>query len=208
MKMKVTATLDYGPLDIELSSENREEVEKNLLGIIEFIDENREEFEESGLKVQSKDGNHQAELDSAEWSGDTGDKAGSADDPLADLARELNVVSRKLNEIVYVDPDEEERPYLMVEGDKLGDSVPEIQRNAAFVLLTVLKECYHEDEMKTSEFKHILTVAEISDNDLYKAWDESVIDSSGRGRSATISLTGPGRREAKSVLKDLAKEME
>ena len=38
--MQITATLDYGPLNVEVSSDEREEVQQTLLDIVEFLREN------------------------------------------------------------------------------------------------------------------------------------------------------------------------
>ncbi|APX95726.1 hypothetical protein [Natronorubrum daqingense] len=200
--MEITATVDYGTLEIELSSDEREEVQQNLLEVIDFLEENNEAFK--GLDLTVQNGSSQTELSATEWSNNDGQQEQSKDDgsSLKSLARKFDVTIEAINEIVFVDPFGEERPQLMANSEQLGSSVPERQRHAAFIILTVLEECYDEEEIETAEFKELLTFAGISDGNLYRAWDDSLFQT-GKGRSAKVSLKGPGKREAKKYLKAL-----
>lgn len=204
--MEITATLDYGSLEVELSSDKREEVEQNLLEVVGFLEENDEIFD--GLNRAVQGDYSQAELGKAKWTeNDTHQEPSEDGSPLDKLERKLGVTTEFIDEIVYVDPDGEEQPQLMVDGDRLGGSVPERQRHAAFIILTVLKECYNEKEMQTSQFKDILAFAEISDSNLHRAWDDSLFEQSGMGGSAKVTLKGPGKREAKKFFKELAQSL-
>jgi hypothetical protein len=203
--MQITATLDYGPLEIEVSSDEREEVQQNLLEIVEFLEESGDALEE--VEIQPRAQASQTELDSSEWTDNDPQQSTANDSPLSGISKELGVSAESLEEIVYVDSDGEERPQVMIDGDELGDSVPETQLNAALIILTVSEECYGEEVLDTSEFKDILALSGISESNLYRAWDESLINQSGKGNASTITLKGPGRREAKKLLCDIAESV-
>lgn len=196
--MTIKVTLNYGPIEAEISGEDRDEVQSELLGFIEFLKENEGDLE-LGLPLQQP----------------TPDDVGAAvaseardgdDRPLATIARELGVSTDDLDDVIYVDPNLEEDPQLLLDPDDFGSTTVEQQRNAAYVLLYVWDECYGNDRMRTSKLNDIFALAGISTNNLYLAWrdeGQGKFDSQGQGPSASVSLTGVGVRTAKTVLQDL-----
>lgn len=197
--MAITVTLTYGPIEAEISGEDRDEVQEELIGFIEFLEENSEQ-----LQIEAPAAPTTA---SGESEGATEATAASTDDhPLAPLAKKLGIEPADLDEIVYVDPDFEDEPQVLVEPDGLGESTIEQQRTAAYVLLYIWDNVYDNSRMKTSKLKEILELAGVSSSNLNRAWNnegEGKFDSRGYGPSASVGLTGVGKRTALSRFKDL-----
>lgn len=202
--MDITATLSHGPLKLELSGEDSEEVKETLLELAQFVEEHEEVFSGVSFEMQGGPNENQTNLGEGTWAEDSGTQ--TSDSPVAPLANELGVPIEPLEEIVYVDPDQEELPQLLVEGDDIEGGVTDRQRKAAYIILLALETCYDEDELYTSDFKDMLVYADISDNNIYKAWEDAQFDQSGQGRNSKVSFRGPGRREAKGFLKDFIEE--
>lgn len=221
--MEITVTLDHGFLDAEFTAENREELEENLLGFVKFLQKNEDEFEEMEFLGKSvvADGQPSLGTESPEVESRSGDTksvteqetetTSQEDHPLEPIARQTGVTIEKLDEIVYADPEGEETPQLLIEKSKLGGNKAERQRHASYVLLLVSEDCYGQERMKTSELKTILSMGNISDNNLYNMWKgagKGMFDPTGKGASATIALTGPGKRKALKFIKELAENEE
>lgn len=211
--MELTVTFQHGPLDAEFTGENRAEIQQNLIEFVEFLEENSEHFE--GFEFsEAEDDYEETVLDSDRWGEDDESKSeteGPSDDshPLGPLARKANTTVESLDEIVYVDPNNEEEPQLMVDKSLLGDNKTERQRAAAYVILYVWEDCYNEERMKTSKLMNILTMSGISDNDLFNAWKgpgQGNFNPKGSGSSATVGLTGPGKRRSLKIIQDLVVE--
>lgn len=212
--MELTITFQHGPLDAEFTGEDREEIQEDLLKFVDFLNENAEQFQ--GIEPPKPDSEELEEpsLDSDRWqdddeeesSSDSSSGSDSQDNPLSSLARKTDNPVEELEDLIYVDPDNEEDPQLMLDKDRLGENRAERQRNAAYIILRVWEECYDEERMKTSKLKNIFTMSGISDNSLYNAWGGSgkgKFDATGKGSSATVGLTGPGKRKALKVIQEL-----
>lgn len=199
--MNITATLRYGPIETEIAGEDREEVEQELLAFIEFINENEDELE---LELPARRQSAESEaVSSQSLEGD------NEENPLAPIANELGISLDNLDEVVYVDPDLDENPQLLLDAEEYGEKTVEQQRNAAYVLLYVWMKCYGNDRMESSRLRDILALGSISTANLYRAWrdeGQGKFDSQGKGPGASVALTGVGERTARTVLQDLASE--
>lgn len=197
--MTVTVTLTYGPIEAEISGEDREEVQSELINFIDFVNENSEQLQvEAPPAPAPASGGSGEAVETVEESID--------DHPLAPLAKKLGVDPADLDKIVYVDPDFEEEPQVLVEPESLGQSTVEQQRTAAYVLLYIWDEVYDDGRMRTTKLKDILELAGVSTSNLDRAWKnegEGKFDSQGYGRSATVGLTGVGKRNALSRFQEL-----
>ncbi|MFK8214525.1 hypothetical protein [Haloferax volcanii] len=224
--MEITVSLRQGPLDVEFVAEDREQLETDLVEFVGFLNENSEVFD--GLESPSRKeelAEGQPGVDSDFWTEkakqqseqqeptpepqEPDEQTGDSDHPLSNIARKTGVDVKTLDEIVYVDPEGEETPQILIDKSELGDSKSARQRHAAYIILTVWEECYGEERMKNSELKTILSLAGISENHLYNAWSgagKGNFDPTGRGASATTGLTGPGKREALKFIQELVEE--
>lgn len=199
--MNITTTLRYGPIETEISGEGWEEVQRELLAFIEFLNEHEEELQ--------LDSPMQHPPLNTEVAADPSDGGGGEEHPLTAIASELDIPLDDLDEIVYVDPDFDEDPQLLLDPDEYGETTVEQQRNAAYVLLYVWDKCYGNDRMETSKLNDIFALGGISTNNLYRAWrdeGQGKFDPQGQGPSASVALTGVGERTARTVLQELASE--
>lgn len=214
--MELTIKFQHGPLDAEFTGEDPKEVQENLLEFVDFLGKNTEQFEDIEPPESDSEGLKKPGLDSDRWketsdnhstnNSSNSEEEEEEDHPLASLARKANTSAKTLNEIIYVDPDGEEEPQLMIEKTELGENKTERQRTAAYMILRVWDDCYGEDRMKTSKLKNILTMSGVSDVDLFNAWNgpgKGNFDSRGSGASATVGLTGPGKRRALKTIQEL-----
>jgi hypothetical protein len=206
--MEIKLMLEYGPIDAEFIGDDREELESEFESFLDFVNENSDRL--NGLEVpESREMGTNGAGQSANENGEASSTDGSQQSPLASLARKADTTTKVLNDIVYVDPDKEEDPQVLIDKGKLGSNKTERQRTAAYILLRIWEDCYDEERMDTSKLMNILAMSGISDNDLYNAWKgpgKGDFDSRGKGSSATVGLTGPGKRKALKVLKDLSQE--
>lgn len=93
----------------------------------------------------------------------------------------------------------------------LGDTREERQRRAALILLYLWETCFGEDRVKSSTLKDALVQSGIDDSSLtnaYRGDADRYFDRNGRGRSATIGLTGPGTREGYQEITGLVKQLQ
>lgn len=209
--MELTVTLDHGPLNAEFTGEDREKVEENLVGFIEFLEGNDELFNGHRDSVPATNDTEDPGLDEQYWkerADDQGDQTTSESDstesPLSDIAHKVGASVTELEGLIYFSVDDEELPMLLFDDpERVGGSVVERQRNSALVLLLIWEECYGKKKMKTSQFKDVLEMMDLSTSNVYRAWEKSYFKQAGNGPSATVRLRGPGKREARSVLKDM-----
>lgn len=214
--MEITVTLNHGFLNAEFTAEDREELEEDLIGFIEFLQENEDEFDDIELlgNPMISDGKPSLAAEPQNVESQTeerkvkteGEPTTLDDHPLNPVAQKTGVGVGKLDEIVYADSDGEEMPQLLINKNELGGSKAERQRHASYLLLLVWEDCYGENRMKNSELKTLLSMASISDNNVHNMWKgagKGMFDTTGRGSSATITLTGPGKREALKFIKKL-----
>lgn len=212
--MELVVEFDTGLVNAELKGDSWAEIEPELQGMIGFLQD--EDGALSEIATHSILPQHTAGVTKAVGAASGAvppsgkrEDAGSDPDggPLAALVRKTGKSVDELDELVYVDPDGEELPQVLADKSVIGDSKAERQRNAAYMILAVWDECYGEERMKTSDFKDILTMSGISDNNLYNAWvgaGKGDFHSTGQGPSATVGLTGPGKRQALKVFQSLA----
>lgn len=220
--MELSVTLNYGPLNAEFSGGDQEEIQDGLVNFVEFLETN-DLFDGMDVEPTSETPDGTPGVDSGYWEKKANQGQAESqqntvgtddrkDSVLYPIARKVGASVTDLEELVYVDEEGEEEPQLLIdEIDRLGDTVPEKQRGAALILLLAWHECYDEEKMKTSKLKDILAMRDISTNNLSRAWDgkgEGWFDPRGMGPSATIKLRGPGKRQARSVMKDLVEEVD
>lgn len=195
--MNINVTLQYGAIEAEISGEDRDEVQSELLEFIEFLNENEDDL---NLNLSPQ----QPDADVTQDSGPAVDEG--SEHPLAPTARQLGVSVEDLDDVIYVDSDLEEDPQLLIDSEDLGENTVEQQRNAMYALLYVWDECYNNGRMPTSKLNELLELGGISSNNLYRARrgeGQGKFDSQGQGPSASVRLTGVGERAAKTMLQDL-----
>lgn len=219
--MEKTAKLEYGPLEVEIHALDDEDYQKEILDLIQFIKDNQDSLEDLGGDVEAP-GIPDSESNSMsleQFSDDGGEQEEEVEDtsgPLGEIASRLRVPESKLEEFVYVDPDKDDFPVLYLdEVSDISDRKTDRQRIASLILLYVWHECYDESRVKSSSLKDALELSNVSSSgmgNMYQGDGDRYFDRSGRGPSATVGLTPPGKRQARKILKrlmeDSSKELE
>lgn len=195
--------MDKPEAKIELKlGENR----VNLEGSEEFVErqynEVIEEFDldagNSGIVTSdSEDSNSNSET------GNNGD-FNLNDEKLRKLVKKLGVDGSKFNEIFSVDG---EHPFILAEDQLPGGNEREILMNASLVLTYIWHEYYGDSRIKTTKLKNAVMDSELpyenfgsrTNADKY----DTYFNSRGKGPSASVSLREPGKRKAKSIIKEM-----
>ncbi|WP_336035167.1 hypothetical protein [Halobacterium yunchengense] len=219
--METTAKLEYGPLEVEIHAFDDEEYQQEVLNLIQFIEDNQESLDELGEASEPAEIDHsKSEVVSLEEFEESGQEESeievtSQDEesgPLAEIASELRVSEPRLERFIYVDPDKDDFPVLYIDemGD-IGDRKTDRQRISSLILLYVWHEYYGEERIKSSSLKDALELSDISSSgmgNMYQGEGDRYFDRRGRGPSATVSLTPPGKRQARKLLKRFAEAQE
>jgi len=215
--METTAKLEYGVLEVEIHAFDDEDYQKEVLDLIQFIEDNQESLDELGgisdsaeidqsksevvsLEEFGENDQTETDLDAADQEDETG--------PLADIASELRIPEHKLEDFIYVDPQEDDFPVLYIdEMGNIGERKTDRQRISSLILLYVWHECYEVERIKSSSLKDALELSDVSSSgmgNMYQGEGDRYFDRRGRGPSATVSLTPPGKRQARKILKRFA----
>jgi hypothetical protein len=217
--METTITLEHGPMKVEIHALNDENYQEEVLDLIQFIEENQERFEELGMGTETSE---MTKSRSEETSLEQFTKNESEEDqeeveeeetgPLSSIASELRVSANELRKFLHSEPEEEDFPVLYVdELGEIGERKTDRQRVASLVLLYVWHECYDIDRVKSTDLKDALELSNISATgmgNMYQGEGDRYFDRAGRGPSATVRLTPPGKRQARKVLRQFVQQLQ
>lgn len=193
-------------LEIEISGQDPEDVRRELLETVRFLDENKDEIEattpvnpNTNLKSAktnepvSKVGNGTNESDT-----EANNQQTETDSSFTPLSRKLGIPEDRLRDVFIVE--EEDQPSLYLPDNKvLGSQKTDRQRRASLILLALWELCYDEERVKSSDLKESLMYSDVDEtkmSNMYQGEGDRYFDRAGRGPSATIALTGPGKRQA------------
>lgn len=214
--METTVKFEYGPLTVEMHSQDDENYQDEVLDLLRFIDNNQEQFDELGMVLETPEMHpDKTETTSLENFSEMGLEEISEDDntepsPLDPIADELRISMKELERFLDVNPEEEQLPVIYT--DELGDfgkRQTDRQRKTSLVLLYLWHECYGEERVKSSALKDALEYSNVSSSgmaNMYQGDGDRYFDRRGRGPTATVSLTPPGKREARKTLRRFARE--
>ncbi|QKY18635.1 hypothetical protein [Halorubrum sp. CBA1229] len=220
--MDVRLTLKKGPLEVEIEASDDDDYQSEVLEILEFLESNEEQI----LELDTSTGGPDPEPDQASVTADWGDdtEPSSSDEqnnnntrveteteeasPSVEFASELNISSEQLTEVIDIDPELEEEPFIVADTTGFGETRQERQLHGTLILLGTWQECYGADRVYSSDLKDALEFSGIDPDQLTGIYHniegtDSYFDRSGRGPSATVALTRPGLREARSRIREL-----
>lgn len=206
--METTVTFEHGPLTVEIHALEEDNYQEELLDLLEFLDSNQEQFEgidapsepqeltpgkpEVASLDQFKDGDEE----------ELGEEKDS-DSPLSEIASELRIPVRELD--VFLDVGEERPVMYLDELDDIGKKQSERQRVVSLILLYLWHEYYDKQRVKSSALKGALELSNVSSSgmaNMYQGDGDRYFDRRGRGPSATVKLTPPGKRQARKLLRE------
>ncbi len=215
--METTVRLEYGPMEVEIHAFDDEDYQKEVLDLIQFIEDNQTSLEELEEVDESSEmdqpGIEGMSLEEFTENGDENDEETEQEaGHFSDIASKLRVPESELERCFYVDLDGEEPPVIYL--DEVGDIAErktDRQRVASLALLFLWHKFYDVDRVKSSALKDALELSNISSTgmgNMYQGEGDRYFDRRGRGPSATVGLTPPGKRQARKVLKRFVQDEE
>jgi hypothetical protein len=212
--MKRTFTINYGSFEARLMAEEGDDWQDEVLETLSFIKSNEEAFDSLPLATEASDPtvSEISDTNSTHGKADGGTPQTAASfntygGPLEPVAKELKISEKQLEEVIYTDIEGGDNPLLLTEDTSLlGDKQTDQQRNASLILLYVWEKCYGEDRVLSSDLKEALSLSGVKESNMgnmYQGAGDRYFSRKGRGASASVALTPPGRRTAQRELKDL-----
>jgi hypothetical protein len=212
--MDTTVTFEYGPISVEIHAYEGESYQDEVLDLLQFIEQNQDRFDE--LEASSKspeihpEKTETASLQEFATEDQEGENTEEENSPLKSIASELHVDIYDLETFLYANPKDDEPPILYIdELDELGDKQADRQRIASLILLYTWHDCYGEERVRSSALKNALELSNISSSgmaNMYQGEGDRYFDRRGRGPTATVKLTPPGKRQARKEIKKFAEE--
>lgn len=212
--MELTVSLELGPLRAQLTGEDREEIQKELVELINFIEQNEEIFDgyvPSGS--ESAEGAQQISTTENTTQGPASD----SQDTSGDIPDRTGLDAAILNQYFDTDPLGDEPPYLNFDVDVLGESGSsrsEKQMRASLILFTLWKECLGIEMVTSSDLKDALRISGIDDSNLYNMYGfndgegDRYFRREGSGQNTEIELTLPGQREGYDQIRRTVERLE
>lgn len=221
--MDIQLTLRKGPLEVEIEASDEDDYQEEVLDILEFLESNEErileldgpdENQDPEQSTVTGDWGQETESSASEEQVDSDTEIGASeeeDSPSTEFASQLNISAGRLTEAIDIDPELEEAPFIVADTDGFGETRQERQFHGTLILLGTWQECYGVNQVSSSNLKDALDFSGIDPNGLTNVYHnieeaDSYFDRNGRGPSATISLTRPGLREARSRIRELVEE--
>ena len=212
--METTVTLEYGALNFEIEASESDNYQEKVMELIDFIEENQGRFDEvipipdSSEIGPEKSGGEFSQLPAKNESqgSDATDEAAA----LSTVASQLHVSVSELEQFLHVEPESDQPPVIYTEeiGD-LGEKQADEQRVAALILLYLWHVCYDEERIKSTALKDALELSDVSSSgmaNMYQGEGDRYFDRRGRGPTATVALTPPGKRQARKEIQRFIKD--
>lgn len=214
--MEFSATIEYGPLNAEVKGGEREQIEEEVLGFIEFIEENSDKID--GIEIHSGgSGGQDGPGNSTNGAGGGSSHSytdGSAEkfEAIAQRARtDAGTITQFLN---YPD-DDDKVPYLSLdvfeeEEEILGSSRREKQARASLMLLYLWQEVGGVEEVESANLNTALQTSRISPKsrkNMYKALDGEADSYFSRDNQGNVGLKQAGEITAVDQITDLAEKL-
>ncbi|EMA40807.1 hypothetical protein [Halococcus hamelinensis] len=213
--MKTNVKLEYGSATFEIQALEDDNYKDEVLEMLEFIGEHEDQFEILGeMKSAPKMADSGAEdksLDEFLPSQTKNEEEENAEsDPLYPIASRIKVPVSELNTFLHVEPEEDSPPFVYTE-DLDIDARRQVdkQRIVSLIILYLWDECYGYDRMKSTQLKDSLEFSDTSSSgmaNMYQGKGDRYFDRRGRGPSATVGLTPPGKRQARKELTQIVNQ--
>lgn len=217
--MEVTITLRYGAIDAEFTGEDREQVQGELLGFINFIEENQDSLSSFPIASENDKSEPGEEQTSAtDWS--TSDPAETGTDSsgtsgFQSFSQKTGVPAEYLAKLFEIPDDEDGVPSLNMyhfdEGTlELGSYRNQRQAQASALLLYAWEECLGEKKIPYEKLDEALVASDIETerrDAMGQAFSNDAsdwFDSDG----SKIYLLGQGKNHVGDLLDDLVEKMD
>jgi hypothetical protein len=214
--MNFKIVIDYANVQAEVTGEDREELQQELLDLVTFINENEETFTAAGVPKQG-DGSQADPESEQEISGSEETTLSDFDGAFGEIPGRTGIEESTLGDYFDIDPSGEEPPFLNFDPEILGESGSsrsEKQMRASLILFTLWREAMGVDEVKSPELKDALRVSGVDDTSLYAMYGfnngegDRYFSREGSGENTDISLRLPGKREGFDQIKRTVERLE
>jgi len=202
--MEFTLKFDHGPLQAEVTGEEREEVKEEFLEFATFFEDHEQEIE--AIIDQTIEGTVQTPATG--WQ--EAEPSEETDKRLFLLAERTHVEISVLEELIDIPEDEDEVPHLRLynleEGEEaLGSSRRERQARGSLILVYIWQECLDHHEVESEELNTALSYSDI-DPQRRDAMYNALGGDAGNyfDRNGVIGLTPPGEHHARIEIQSLA----
>lgn len=200
--MKVNIEFAAGPLRIEIEADGEEDYVGAVEDILNLIEE--QDFDVDDI-LQETDGDQMVQPTLKESTNrQSAELVDESNGPLSDLMTRTDVPIEKLEQILYVDSELEDDPYLLIDPEEaFGTVKADKQRGVMKVLLLVWDYVYDESKVSTSRLQDAVTRSNVDATKIRNQYDEDV-HTSGTGRGTKIELTRPGELQAVEAIQEMA----
>ena len=208
--MDIRLTLHHGPIEAEVEATADEEYQEKFLELLEFIEENQDRIQkvefpsrQTGEEGSNKSTATQTTLTESNQEDNTVTSEIAA--VLEPVARKTGVEVQKLERVLFVDPDSEEPPEILIDDPSIfGDSKKSKQKPVSLILLYLWDECYGQDTVHSSDLKDALADCGIDPSNLFNIYDSKFRKSGGNNRQ--LSLTRSGKLQAQDEICNLIED--
>lgn len=213
--MEITATLKRESLTFEIQGDSREEIQKEIIGLAEFVQENENTLNELTKQIRNGESEDEAiQTPATDW--DESSTSSDADtSEFASISQRTRVDEDVLTQLFEIPDDGEEPPFLSLyqfedEAAVLGGHRNQQQAKGSVLLLYLWQECRDVDEVELEKLDEGLSYSNIDierRDAMYQAlsgdaqkWFNSDGDK--------ICLTTPGEHRARQIVSELAEELQ
>jgi len=225
--MDISINLRHGPLEVEIQAEKEDDYQREILGVLDFIEAHQERFDQLTPQQRSEerqDEYEQAPADSEIWEQqpssadavserETGTSSGS----FASVSRKTGVDESTLERMFDMPENEEEVPATIIEEfeegiDALGDSRREQQAQASLMLLYIWHEIRDVDKVSSSDLADALNMSGVDSDQMYGMYkalggDADAYFTRTTGGNPTVKLSRRGKRVAVNKIEEFAKRL-
>lgn len=214
--MNITINLKHGNTAFNIDADSDEEYLSELEKIFEFIERNEGQFSVTA-QPRVNESLTSGTVGSGEFEAPTDEQAGQSDlklenKSLAKAAQDLEIGVSQLEELVHIDPDGQEPPFLILDDvEILGSLKKERQRTASLLLLYFWDMCYGQSVVSSTELSQALQDSDISSTNMFHMYEDEgkkYFNQSGSGPGSKVELRNPGHRQAKSEIKRIVEEID
>jgi len=139
------------------------------LEILELLESNEERIQELDAPNEGTGLESEQAIVTADWNDETesataeqnnGDSRTETEvnesGPSAEFASQFNVSPDRLLEVIDIDPELEEEPFIVADTARFGETRQERQLHGTLILLGTWQECYGADRVSSSDLKDAL----------------------------------------------------
>lgn len=222
--MEITLTLNYGPINVEISGEDGEEVRGEVSNFLELFGEDIQDLPDSSPPDREQVPEEEAQTPATKWTEPGPDTAVETEPSAApnkeasefsSLATKTGVDAGRISELFELPKDDEGTPslnlYHFEEGAlRLGNARNQRQAQASTLLLYVWEECLGEKQISFDRLDQALVNSDIEIQRRKNMTQAFSTDASDwfESNGSQIYLVGKGKNHARELIQELTEELD